>query len=574
MTPLQLRIRTENELRILFKQHHEFKRRSYPEWASYDGDHRYDDQLTDLSHDATAERTRKNRGFLRQLQQLPVHLLSAEEQRNARLFEQMLQQDIDAFQLGLHFLCIDQQEGMHLKFPQWAEIHPLETYGQYQQYFSRLKGFSKQVSDTLQNLEMGRRRGVMHPRCVVAQSLLQMKTLATQPCEQMPLYLPILNHADDLSAELAIRVKAVTARLITEHVQPAYQQLADFVEHDYLPHCPEAVGLCHLKTGEDLYHYWVERHVQRGMSVQHIHDTGLQEIVHLKERLNEVLKWLDMPYRAEIPAHWKALRQELMQNPAYYYTSEEQLLTDYAQMLERAEAALPDYFSALPRTSCELRALEPWRAAAAPQAYYYAPPQDLSRPGIYYVNTHALSERPRYAMMALTLHEAVPGHHLQLARALETPRLPDFRYHLECTAFVEGWALYAEALGFEMGLYDELQALGALGFELWRSSRLVVDTGIHALGWTREQACNYLRDNTLQSETDIQSEVDRYIALPAQALAYKMGERRIRQWRAQAESTLGADFNLRDFHEVLLQSGSLPLDELQRDMSDYLKVAI
>ncbi len=558
----------ETELHTLFRQHHEFKRKAYPEWSSYDGDHRYDDRLTDLSDDASQKRCQKYRAFLRHLETLDFKRLSPEMQRNARLFAWVLSQDIQFHELGLHLLCIDQQEGMHLRFPQWAEVHPLETYAQYQHYFSRLKGFQKQISDTLANLSLGLQRGLLHPRCVIEQSLLQMHDLAHAELTSMPLYQPILRHSHHLSSELAQRVQQVAARLITEEVQPAYQRLYDFVYASYLPHCPQAshdVGLSSLPNGEAIYAYWIARHVKSGVSPAEIHAQGRAEIQRLHQVLGPVLD------RLKLPAHWSELRVTLRDNPDYYFKDASAMMAEYAQMLARAETALPAFFSRLPQTACVLKELEPWRAAAAPQAYYYTPPQDLSRPGVYYVNTHALHERPKYAMMALTLHEAVPGHHLQLARALEIPDLPDFRYHIEATAFVEGWALYAESLGFEMDLYDDLQTLGALSFELWRASRLVVDTGLHAMNWSREAAVQYLRDHTLQSETDIQSEVDRYIALPAQALAYKMGERQIVAWREQAQAVWQERFNLKDFHEVLLASGSLPLAEVEEDVHRYLE---
>ena len=558
----------ETELNTLFQQHHEFKRMAYPEWASYDGDHRYDDRLTDLSDDAAQKRCQKYRAFLRHLQTLDFKLLSPEMQRNARLFAWVLSQDIRFHELNLHLLCIDQQEGMHLKFPQWAEVHPLETYAQYQQYFSRLKAFKKQVDDTLANLKLGMERGLVHPRCVVEQSLKQMQTLAQAPLEEMPLFQPILNHVHHLSEELADKVKVMATRLIQHTVQPAYAELADFVENVYLPACPAAsdqVGLKSLPDGVALYQYWIDRHVMPGLDAASIHEIGREEVTRLHEALKPLLT------RLNLPVQWSALRTHLREHRDFYFEQPEAMMETYAEMLAQAEAALPRFFSQLPQSDCVLKALEPWRAEAAPQAYYYTPPQDLSRPGIYYVNTHALHERPRYAMMALTLHEAVPGHHLQLARALEIPNLPDFRYHIEATAFVEGWALYAESLGFEMGLYDDLQALGALSFAFWRASRLVVDTGLHALGWSREQAVDYLREHTLQSETDIQSEVDRYIALPGQALAYKMGERQIMSWRRAAEAAWQDAFDLKAFHEVLLAAGSLPLAEIEEDIHRYLQ---
>lgn len=561
----QARIRAENELQLLFQQQHEFKRRAYPEWATYDGDHRFDDRLTDLSGEAEAMRQQKNKSFLKQAEAISPDLLSPESQLNQRLFQNMLREEIDFHSLGLHLWAIDQQEGMHLKFPQLVGIQPLESYAQFEQYFSRLRSFEKQVEDTVANLREGLQQGLTLPRSVVLQSLQQMQALASSPLEEMPLFLPVREHEAGLPAELRERVEEMARKIICERVQPAYARLHDFVLQHYLPACRAGDGLCSLAQGEALYAYWVRRHTHTDLSPRAIHDLGQQEVERLLKSLGPLTAELQLPHKLpELQAH-------LRNCPDYYYTLSEALMQDYQQMLDQAQNSLQQCFEILPESPCVLKAIEAWRAEAAPQAYYYPPPQDLSRPGIFYVNTSNLPDRPRFSMMALTLHEAVPGHHLQLARALELKGLPSFRYHLESTSFVEGWALYAEALGAEMGLYqDPLQQLGALAFELWRACRLVVDTGLHALGWSREQAVQYFRAHTLQSEADIQSEIDRYIALPGQALAYKVGELRLRELRQQAEAQLGDAFDLKAFHEVLLSGGSLPLEEVTRRVQQWL----
>ncbi|MGV3523407.1 MAG: DUF885 domain-containing protein [Candidatus Sericytochromatia bacterium] len=562
----QARIQAENELQVLFRQQHEFKRRSYPEWATYDGDHRFDDRLTDLSHEAAEMRCQKNRGFLRELKAIDPALLTAEDQLHHQLFGQMLTEEIRFHELGLDLMNIDQQEGMHLKFPQLVEIQPLESYDEYEQYFSRLQSFEKQVSDTLANLELGLQRGRILPRPIVQESLKQMAALAGSSVDDMPLMQPVFAHQHSLPEHLRERVAEMARRLIRESVQPAYARLHDFVRDVYLPAAPEQPGLCHQPDGEAIYRYWMDRHTAPGLTPEGLHSAGMNEVARILATLEPLLE------RTGLPRELSALQAELRSNPAYYFSRAEDMMAAYQVMLDEAQSLLPQLFHNLPRSGCVLKEMEPWRAAAAPQAYYYPPPQDLSRPGVYYVNTHDLASRPRYSMMALTLHEAVPGHHLQLARALEKPALPDFRYHLEATAFVEGWALYAEALGHEMGLYaDPLQAIGALSFELWRACRLVVDTGLHALGWSRQQAVDYFRAHTLQSETDIQSEIDRYLALPAQALAYKTGELELRALRQQAEDQLGPAFDLRDFHELLLEQGSVPLNVIQQQVTDWLQ---
>lgn len=553
----QASIRAENELLALFRQQHEFKRRTYPEWATYDGDHRFDDRLTDLSDEACEMRCLKYQSFLRDLHAIDPDLLSEAQQMNYRLFEQILQEEIDFFSLDLHLLAIDQQEGMHLAFPQLVEVQPLNSFEQYEQYFSRLRSFEKQVNDTIANLKLGILRQRTLPRSVVQQSLKQMADLAAAPLIEMPLYQPVLQHAEELPEGLGLRVKQMAERLILDSVQPAYLRLHDFVRHEYLPACGDEEGLAGASQGQEIYQYWINRHTHANLDAQEIHALGLLEVERLLSEMHGLLEALGLSTDLD------QARQTLATDPRFYFQHVDDLMNAYQQMLDQATAVLGDLFHVLPASDCILKAIEPWRSEAAPQAYYYPPPQSLKRPGVFYVNTSELSHRPRYSMMALTLHEAVPGHHLQLARALELESLPDFRYHLESTSFVEGWALYAEALGHELGLYDDpLQDLGAHSFELWRACRLVVDTGLHAFGWSRERAVDYLREHSLQSEADLQSEVDRYIALPGQALAYKVGELRLRALRREKEAEMGTAFDLRDFHELLLQEGSLPLSEV------------
>lgn len=564
----QARIQQETELELLFRQQHEFRRCSYPEMATYDGDHRFDDRLTDLSDEASGRRCEKNREFLLELDQLQPELMSPTARINYNLFRQLLNEEIRHHELGWHLLGIDQQEGMHLRFPQLVEIQPLRSYEQYEQYFSRLSSFEKQVEDTIGNLNLGIQRGLVLPRSVVLQSLVQMDELAASAPDQMPLYEPIRRHLPELPESLQEKVADMALRLISGSVLPAYARLAEYVREVYLPACRNTDGLCGLSNGAELYQYWIDRHTCPGLDPESIHQQGLAEVARLHGELKPIQQ------RLGLTGSLRQVHEQLNADASCFYTDVETMMQDYGIMLDQAQALLPRLFRNLPVSRCELKEIEAWRAAAAPQAYYYPPPQDLSRPGYFYVNTYDLPARPRYGMMALTLHEAVPGHHLQLARALEMKQVPDFRYHLECTAFVEGWALYAEALGHPLGLYDDpLQALGALSFELWRASRLVVDTGLHAFGWTREQAVEYFREHTLQSESDIQSEIDRYLSLPGQALAYKIGELKIWSLRNEAESKLGERFDLRDFHELLLEQGSIPISLLEARFRDWLAAA-
>jgi len=572
--PLQEKIRVQNELNALFKQQHEFKRRNYPEWATYDGDHRFDDQLTDLSEEAAASRNQKNLQFLQTLKKLPREALDPLDQINYDLFEMMLQQDIQAYEFGTHYLQIDQQEGIHLTFPQLVEIQPLSTFDQYERYFARLRDFAKQADDTIGNLRIGMRHGIVLPKAIIGHTLEQLAHFKDLPLEEMPLYQPFRVNASQLSEPVQAKIREVIRSIIETVIRPHYQKLHDFVRDEYAPACHEGPGIWALPDGEARYQYLIDKYTYPGLKAQEIHEIGLAEVERISAEMAKVR--VQCGFDAEDSAGFHAF---LRSDPQFYYTDKELMIRDYQAFLENAEAQLPSLFGKLPQSPCVLKEIEAYRAAAAPQAYYYPPPMDRSRPGIYYANTHDLPSRPKYTMAALSLHEAVPGHHLQLALAQEIENLPDFRYHLDCTAFIEGWALYTESLGHEMGFYEDPYAhYGALSFEIWRACRLVVDTGLHALRWTREQAFEYMSRYTANSDLDTWSEIDRYLVLPGQALSYKMGDIRIWKLRREAEKRLGVNFSLKDFHDQLLSRGSIPLalmeDMMQAWIEKHVQVSV
>lgn len=561
---LQEKIRVHNELWALFKQQHEFKRRNYPEWATYEGDHRFDDQLTDLSEEAAASRNQKNRYFLKSLQALPREILEPVDQIHYDLFEMMLKQEIQAYEYGHHYLQIDQQEGIHLTFLQLVDVQPLHTFEQYERYFARLRNFAKQVTDTIANLRIGMHRGIVLPKAVIGHTLHQLADLQAMPLERMPIYQSFLSQVSHLSQPVQTKVLEVLGTIIETVIRPHYQKLYEFVRDEYAPVCHEGPGIWALPDGEARYQALIDKYTYPGLSAEAIHQLGLQEV----ERLAEAMARLRERCGFKDPAAFHAF---LRSDPRFYYQNKAEMLEDYRDFMAQVEARLPQLFRRLPKAAWELREIEAYRAPAAPQAYYYPPPLDRSRPGIYYVNTFDLPSRPKYTMAALSLHEAMPGHHLQLALAQEIENLPDFRYYLDCTAFVEGWALYSERLGHEMGFYqDPYTHYGALNFEIWRACRLVVDTGLHALRWSREQAFAFMHCYTANSVADIWSEIDRYLVLPGQALSYTMGALYIWKLRRQAEQSLGSQFSLPAFHEVLLSQGSIPLSLMESALQHWI----
>jgi len=566
-TTLPERIRVHNELWALFKQQHEFKRRNYPEWATYDGDHRFDDQLTDLSEEAAASRNQKNRQFLLDLQALDREVLEKADQTHYDLFELMLKQEIQAYEFGSHYLQIDQQEGIHLTFPQLVEIQPLSTFDQYERYFARLRDFAKQADDTIGNLRIGLRHGILLPKAVIGHTLEQLAHFKELPLEEMPLYQPFKVNASQLSEPVQAKVREVIRTIIETVIRPHYQKLYDFVKDEYAPFCHEGPGIWALPDGQARYQYLIDKYTYPGLSADEIHQMGLDEVKRISEEMAQVR--VKCGFDADDAEGFHAF---LRSDPRFYYTDKAVMMADYQAFLEKAQSLMPTLFGKLPLSPCVLKEIEDYRAAAAPQAYYYPPPMDRSRPGVYYVNTHDLPSRPKYTMAALSLHEAVPGHHLQLALAQEIENLPDFRYHLDCTAFIEGWALYTESLGHEMGFYaDPFDHYGALSFEIWRACRLVVDTGLHAKRWTREQAFDYMCQYTANSAHDTWSEIDRYLVLPGQALSYKVGDLAIWKLRREAEARLGDRFCLSDFHDVLLSEGSIPLAQMQTQVHDWIQ---
>lgn len=563
---LQEKIRVHNELWALFKQQHEFKRRNYPEWATYDGDHRFDDQLTDLSEEASASRNQKNLHFLQALRKLPRDILDPIDQSHYDLFEMMLEQDIQAYEYGNHYLQIDQQEGLHLTFPQLVEIQPLNTFEQYERYFARLRDFAKQADDTINNLRIGMRHGIVLPKAVIGHTLEQLAHFKDLPLEEMPLYQPFRVNASQLSEPVQAKVHEVIRTIIETVIRPHYQKLYEFVRDEYAQACHEGPGIWALPDGEARYQALIDKYTYPGLRAEEIHQIGLQEVERLAEEMARVRT--QCGFKAEDAPVFHAF---LRTDPRFYYQEKGEMLKDYQDFMAAVESRLPGLFGRLPRAPWELREIEAYRAAAAPQAYYYPPPMDHSRPGIYYVNTFDLPSRPKYTMAALSLHEALPGHHLQLALAQEVENLPDFRYHLDCTAFIEGWALYSESLGHEMGFYQDPYAhYGALSFEIWRACRLVVDTGLHALRWSREQAFDFMSRYTANSDLDTWSEIDRYLVLPGQALSYKLGELRIWKLRREAEQRLGAKFSLPAFHDVLLAQGSIPLSLMETTVQSWI----
>jgi prolyl oligopeptidase len=555
-----------DSLHAVFAEYWEHEAERNPTDATYRGDHRWSDRLEDLSAAARERDAAARRSLLERVRRIDRERLSAEDRLSSVIFDRLLSEDLGALEFEPYLTPVSQQGGPHLSFAELPSFHPLDTLEHAEAYVARLRAFPGLVDQMIANLEQGIAKGVVAWRGSIEKSLPQVRELASAgPDGKHPMALAADAMGETIPLAQRERIAAAIEAALEEAVRPAYARLARFLEAEYLPACRTEPGVRALPRGEERYAFEVRRHTTTELSPTEVHDLGLREIARIRGEMETIREAVG--FSGSLRDFFAHLRAD----PALHHTSTDRYLEEYRGILREMNARLPQLFGRLPRAACELKEMESWRAQAAPTAYYYSPPDDGSRPGYFYVNTYDLSSRPRYSMEALAYHEAVPGHHLQLALQQEL-ELPDFRRHRGFTAFVEGWGLYSERLPKEVGLYrDPYSDFGRLVFEAWRAARLVVDTGLHAFGWTRERAIEYLEANTALARHDIESEVDRYIASPGQALAYKIGEIRIRELRREAEEALGDRFDVRRFHDFVLGSGSLPLDVLTEAVHGWIE---
>lgn len=552
------------QLARLFTYHQEYSMFHFPEWATYEGDHRYDDRLADLSEKGVQNRIQNRHRLMSLLEKIPYQGLSPENKLNHALFKAMLLEWKADEPFQFYQTPLTQQSGLHIDFPQIIESQPLNTVADYQKYFARLRGFDQQVSDEIANMRQGLAKKRVVPRFIVAEVLEQIAQIKALKPEQSPFYSPLLRDNPKLSAADKAQLSKTLKDLLTQTVIPAYKRLYTFVQQEYLPHAPEQPGIWAWPDGQQRYAHLIKSHTGTTMSADQIHELGLKEVARIRAEMERLKTQLGFKGSLDEFNHY------LKTDPRFYFTQKTDLMAGYQKILDQMNLKLPQLFGILPQARCELKEMEEYRAKSAPQAYYYSAPPDRSRPAWFYVNAYDLPSRPKYTMTALTLHEAVPGHHLQIAISQERKNLPFFRQHAGLTAFTEGWALYAESLGYETGMYtDPYQHYGALTFEIWRACRLVVDTGIHHKRWSRQQAVDFMRKYTPNSDLDIRSEVDRYIAWPGQALAYKIGELRFKELRKKAEKALGQRFDIRRFHDLVLKNGVLPFEQLEKELDAW-----
>jgi uncharacterized protein (DUF885 family) len=551
-------------MRDLFAAEWDYDMQQHPEEASNLGDRRWNDRWTNESVEAHAQRNQHNQDVLVRLARIDRGALPPAEQLNYDLFQKRYEDRVEGYKFHWFLLPLNQREGIQTS-DDLADALRFETIKDYEDWIARMRAFPALMDQTIALMRQGILERMVHPRVIMQRIPAQIdKQLVTDPA-QSPFYKPFQHFSRNISAADQQRLQTEARQVVAQQIVPAFQKFKQFFVGEYLPACYQQVGAWQLPHGTELYAYFVRHYTTTNQSPEEIHQRGLREVARINSQMEQVMQ--QTGFKGSRQEFFKFLRTD----PKFFYKDPNDLFEAYKAMAKTIDPNLIKVFRTLPRQPYGVEAIP---AAVAPDtttAYYRAGAPDGSRAGTYFVNLYKPDTRPKWEMMALTLHESVPGHHLQIARAQEMGEMPMFRRTAGYTAFVEGWGLYAESLGDDMGLYtDPYAKFGQLTYEMWRAVRLVVDTGIHAKHWTREQAIQYFMENAPKQELDITNEIDRYIAWPGQSLAYKTGELKIKELRDRARQQLGDRFDIKEFHDVVLGSGSLPLDILERNVNSWI----
>lgn len=539
-----------------------------PLTGTFNGDYRFNDRIENsIGPEYIASSLALDKEYLAKLDAIDASKLTGQARLTYDIFRLDRQLAIEGAQFPGELLPINQSFSMPSLMPILATggIHPFQSVKDYDDWLKRAGDFETWANQAVENMRAGMAKGVVQPRVVMEKVLPQLAAMVVTDPRKSLFYQPVTKFPDSVPAADRERLTAAFVASIRGQLVPSYQRMHDFVRDEYLPKTRASVGLSAQPQGEAWYAYLVKVQTTTARTPEEIHQTGLSEVARIRGEMEKVLKQVE--YQGDLKSFFAYLRSE----PRFYYGKEADLLDGYRSLKEKVKTELPKLFSVAPKAEFEIRAVEEFRARSAAGASYQGATPDGKRPGVFYVNTYDLRSRPTYMIESIYLHEAEPGHHFQISIQQELEELPRFRRFGGYTAFAEGWGLYAESLGRELGVYaDPYDYFGALSAEIFRAVRLVVDTGIHAKGWTRERAIEYASANTALGPSDVVSEVERYIANPGQALAYKTGELKLKELRARAASELGANFDVRDFHTQVLTDGQLPLDVLETKIDRWI----
>ncbi len=553
-----------SDFRALLEEHWEWTLASSPVLASRLGDRRYNDQWPDDSPAGFERRHNEARDFLRRVYAIERSALPPDEQLNYELFRRQLQDSVDAYPFGGHQLPFSHRGGVQ-DLENLTNQLRFVTAQDFDDWLTRIGKVDDVVEQTIDLAEAGRKAGIVAPRILMQRVRAQLDRQLVEDAASSPFFGRFEDMPDSVSADDQDRLRNSALEIIDQTVLPAYRKLGRYLDDKYLPSCRDSVGLSALPDGNAWYEHLVRSYTTTRMHPEEIHRLGLNEVRRIRDEMTEVI--------AEVgfDGGFVEFLQFLRTDSRFYYDDPDELLEAYRATSKRIDPELVKLFGKLPRMPYGVQPIPDSIAPDTTTAYYSRPAADGSRAGIYWVNLYRPEVRPKYEIEVLSVHEAMPGHHLQIALQQELGDVPDFRRYLGFTAFVEGWGLYSEVLGYDLGLYtDPYSRFGQLTYDMWRAVRLVVDTGIHSKGWTRQQAIDFFRDNAAKTDHDIVNEIDRYISMPGQALAYKIGQLKMLTLRERAERRLGDAFDVRAFHDHLLGAGALPLDLLERRMDAWM----
>ncbi|HWW61016.1 MAG TPA: DUF885 domain-containing protein [Thermoanaerobaculia bacterium] len=551
-------------LNDLLEEQWQYTLRTSPEYASILGDKRYNDQVSDLSERAALEQHEDAKKYLARFEAIKPAGFSEQEQLNRELMIRDLREGLEGDKFKAWRMPVNQMGGIHLNAARFPSLLSFTSSKDYDDYITRLRQFPKQIDDTIANMRRGMAEKMMPPKFLLEKVADQAEGFTKQEADKSPFAAPLAKMPDTIPAAEQERIRTALVETVRTSVIPAYAKFAKFVRDEYAPKGRTEVGVWSLPNGAACYAFRAKTSTTTNLTPDEIHNIGLREVARIEGEMLEIAK--KMGY-----ADIKSFNAAVEANADLKAKSRDQILDLYRKYENQMYAKLPELFNRLPKAKLEVRATEPFREKTAAGADYNEGAPDGSRAGRINVNTYDATSRKTISFESTAYHEGVPGHHMQISIAQEQTDLPMFRRQGGYTAFVEGWALYSEALGKEVGFYqDPYNDYGRLQDEMLRAIRLVVDTGLHSKKWTREQVVQFFRDHSAIDEVDIQSETDRYIVWPGQALAYKIGSMKIRELRERAKRELGDRFDIRQFHDEVLGAGALPLESLEKRIDGWI----
>ena len=552
-------------LHALFELDHEYNMANYPEWATWEGRYERNGEWTDNSSTAQRIRDAEMEWSMEVIRSIDREDLPDSEQLNYDLYRKQIERSLESRSSPDRYIIITQLGGRHQSVPRLFEVMPKRSVKDYEDILSRMRGLPRVISNDIATLQRGRILGITPPQVTLRDVPDQIAAILNDDPTGSPLFEPFVKMPQNIPAAEQERIREEATRLYRDSIAPAFRSLHTFLVNTYIPAARTTIGYTLLPDGEKWYSFRVEGYTTTTLLPETIFEIGQTEVGRIRGEMERVVA--ESGFEGTLEEFEDFLRND----PQFYYDDAEELLRGYRDICKRADPELSRLFGTLPRLPYGVTPIPDFMAPSQTTAYYVSGSNETGRPGYFFANTWNLASRPTWEMEPLALHEAVPGHHLQISLANELEGLPRWRRDAGYTAFVEGWGLYAESLGEEMGFYTTpYTKYGQLSYQMWRAVRLVVDVGIHQRGWTRQQAIDFFDQNSGKPLHDIEVEIDRYIVWPGQALAYKIGEMKIIELRDYARDALGEKFDIREFHDQLLLQGALPLDILERNIREWV----